>query len=175
MKAVVVYESLYGNTAAMAEAIARSLGEHALDVDVHPVTEVPEMETAEVELLVVGGPTHAHGMSRASTRAVGAGDEKNTFTDPTVDPGLREWLGALPDGAGRFGAAFDTRFDRSPVLTGSAAKGIAHRLEKQGFRLVAAPQSFFVTNENRLEDGQMERAASWGAALARLSRQTIAH
>ena len=174
MKALVVYESLYGNTAAIAETIARSLGEHGLDVDVHPVTEVPEAETTEVEMLVVGGPTHAHGMSRASTRAVGAGDEKNTFADPTLTPVCASGLSALSDGASRFAAAFDTRFDRSTMLTGSAAKGIAHRLEKQGFRLVAAPESFFVTSENHLVDGQMERAASWGATLARLARQTIA-
>ena len=173
MKALVVYGSLYGNTAAIAYAIGRSLGEHGLEVDVRAVTEVPEAATAEVEMLVVGGPTHAHGMSRASTRAVGAGDGKNTFADPTVDPGLREWLDTLPAGAQRFAAAFDTRFDRSAMLTGSAAKGIARRLEHQGFRLAVAPESFFVTSENRLADGQMEHAATWGAALAEHAVQSI--
>jgi len=172
MKALIVYESLYGNTAKIAEAIARSLGEHGLEVDVRPVTEVPAAGTAQVDMLVVGGPTHAHGISRASTRAVGAGDEKNAFPDPTVDPGLREWLDALPDGAGRLAAAFDTRFDRSVVLTGSAAKGIARRLEHQGFRLVVTYQSFFVTNENRLVEGQVEHAAAWGAELAEHAVQT---
>ena len=174
MKALVVYESLYGNTASIGEEIARSLGEQGLEAQAVPVTRVSPAETAGIDLLIVGGPTHAHGMTRTSTRKVGADDEKNTYTEPTVEPGLRDWLSELPRGSGKHAAAFDTRFDRSTVLTGSAARGIERRLNKHGYRSVVAPESFFVTNENRLEEGQTERAAAWGKTLAEHVGQTIA-
>jgi hypothetical protein len=173
MKALVVYESLFGNTASIAGAVAAGLRVHGIEAEASPVTEVPAADTAGIDLLIVGGPTHAHGMSRASTRKAGANDKRNTFAEPTVSPGLREWLGDLPDGARRPAAAFDTRFDKSPLLTGSAAKGIARRLEQQGFTLVTAPESFFVTDENRLEDGQTDHATAWGAALADRVTQAI--
>lgn len=173
MKALVVYESLYGNTAAIGEAIAASLRAHGLEVTSGPVSKITPSETAGTDLLVVGGPTHMHGMSRPSTRKVGAEDEKNTFAEPTVAPGLREWLMGLPSGAGRFAAAFDTRIHKSAVLTGSAAKGIERRLGEQGFRLVAGPQSFFVTGENRLEAGETEHAATWAGSLAESATEAI--
>ncbi len=173
MKALVVYESLYGNTAAIGEAIAGSLRAHGMEADARPVTKVQAAETAGFDLLVVGGPTHAHGMSRTSTRKSGAGDEKNTFAEPTVEPGLRDWLGSLPAGSGRYAAAFDTRFDQSALLTGSAARGIARRLEHEGFHLVAQPESFFVTGENHLAEGQTEHAAAWGKTLAEHAGHTI--
>src|SRR5262249_54872858 len=109
MKVLVVYESLYGNTAAVGEAIASSLRAEGLDVDVSPVTEIDPGDTADVDRLVVGGPTHVHGMSRASTRKTAASDGKNTYQRPTVELGLREWTEQLPSGAGRRAAAFDTR------------------------------------------------------------------
>jgi flavodoxin len=87
MKALVVYESMYGNTAAVGDAIASSLRARGLDVEAAPVTKVDPGATGEVELLVVGGPTHVHGMSRSSTRKTAAGDEKNTYPEPTVEPG----------------------------------------------------------------------------------------
>ena len=166
MKALVVYESMYGNTAAIGDAIGAALHTDALDVDVHPISKVAPEDTAGFDLIVVGGPTHAHGMSHASTRKAGASDKKNTFPEPTVVPGIREWLNELPDGGGRFAAAFDTRFDKAVALTGSAAKGIARRLRHRGYHLIAPPESFFVTTENALQEGQMTHAATWGDALA---------
>lgn len=173
MKALVVYESIYGNTAAIGEAIAASLRAQGLQADARPVSRVLATDVAGVELLVVGGPTHAHGMSRASTRKVGADDDKNTFAEPTLAPGLREWLDGLSPGAGGFAAAFDTRLDRSLVLTGSAAKGIGRRLEHQGFQLVVEPESFFVTVENQLMPGATEHAATWGRSVAEHATETI--
>lgn len=166
MKALVVYESMYGNTAAIGEAVAAALRAEGLTAAAAPVTHADPAETAEVDLLVVGGPTHVHGMSRQSTRKTAAEDEDNTYPEPTVDPGLRDWLQELPAGAGRAAACFDTRIDKPRVITGSAAKGIGHRLGDAGFRLVCEPESFFVSTANRLLDGEEERASAWGGQLA---------
>ncbi len=166
MRALVVYESMYGNTAMVGEAIADSLRAGGMDVNAGPVSNVSAAETAGADLLVVGGPTHVHGMSRASTRKVGAEDPKNLFAEPTVLPGLREWLETLPAGADRSATAFDTRLHKAVLLTGSAAKGIVHRLERAGFRMISDPESFFVTAENTLEDGEIEHAATWATDVA---------
>jgi hypothetical protein len=174
MRALVVFESLYGNTAAVGEVVAGSLRSRGYDVTVGPVSKVSTTETDAVDLLIVGGPTHAHGMTRASTRKAFATDQKNTYADPTTEPGLREWLAALPLGRGRGAAAFDTRFDRPVLLTGSAAKGIARRLEHLGFRVIVEPESFFVTGENRLKDGEIERATAWAKVLTDSSQGVAA-
>jgi flavorubredoxin len=166
MKALVVYESMYGNTAAIGEAIATSLRSNGLEVDAGPVSRIDTAAAAGVELLVVGGPTHAHGMSRPSTRKTAADDKANTFAEPTVAPGLREWMDDLPPGARRLAAAFDTRIDKPVVFTGSAAKGIARRLEHHGYRLLVGPECFLVSTKNRLLEGETAHAARWGQKLA---------
>ena len=166
MKALVLYESMYGNTAAIGEAIAASLRAHGMEVDAGPISKSQPSTVGGFDLLVVGGPTHMHGMSRTATRKAALEDKKNTFDEPNAGPGLRDWLSDLPAGDGRLAAAFDTRFDKPRILTGSAANGIAHRLEGRGYRLVEAPESFFVTTDNELEPGQAEHAEMWGARLA---------
>jgi hypothetical protein len=166
MRALVVFESLYGSTASVGVAVAAALRAEGATVEAIPVDRVEPASTDGIELLVVGGPTHMHGLSREGTRRLGAKDEKNTYAEPTISPGLREWFERLPDGGGSAVAAFDTRFDQAAWLTGSAAKVIAKRLRAKGCRLVADPESFFVTKENRLVDGELEHAARWGTALA---------
>jgi len=76
MQAVVVYESMYGNTHMIADAIGAGL-KTASDVSVVPVSQASRAVLAGADLVVVGGPTHAHGMSRAATRqgAVKAADK----------------------------------------------------------------------------------------------------
>lgn len=169
MKALVVYESMYGNTATIAAVIAVALRSQGLEADARPVSEVAPITAAEVDLLVIGGPTHAHGMSRAGTRKTAVDDEKNTFAEPTVSPGLREWMDDLPAGNGRQAAAFDTRIDKPTFLTGSAAKGIARRLERHGYRLIGA-ESFLVTTKNLLLEGEVDRATTWAVGVAASSR-----
>jgi hypothetical protein len=166
MKALVVYESMYGNTAAIGDAVAASLRARGLEVEAGLVSKIDPEEAAEVDLLVVGGPTHLHGMSSASSRKSAASDEKNTFPEPTVEPGLREWVKRLPPGTGRLAAAFDTRIDKPVILTGSAAKGIGRRLQGRGFELVAEPECFLVSTQNRLLDGEVEHAMTWGREVA---------
>ena len=168
MRAVVVYESMFGNTHQVAEHIAGGL-RTAYDVEVLSVGEAIGTILHDIELLVVGGPTHAHGLSRptsrhsASQQAVGDDDLE---LEPGADgPGLREWFDGLPSGSGR-AAAFDTRVDAPSALTGRASKGIARRLARHGFELAGKPESFLVDKENHLLADEAERAVDWGRELA---------
>ncbi|MFB9385591.1 flavodoxin family protein [Pseudonocardia petroleophila] len=161
MDALVVVESMFGNTRRIAEAVALGLGDR-----VHArVLEVGDPEAARAaavaDLLVVGGPTHAFGMSRPATRRSAA--EQGA---PAVEVGLREWLADLaPAGPGRTAAAFDTRADR-PRLPGSAASAAARRLRRSGYAVVARPASFRVTGTTGpLVAGEEERARVWGVNL----------
>jgi hypothetical protein len=121
-------------------------------------------------LLVVGGPTHAHGMSRAATRkaAVDAADKPagGLKVEPgALGPGMRERLGAL----GRYSvkaAAFDTRMHEPAALTGRASKGADRLLRAHGFDVVAGPESFLVSRRDRLDPQETTRARDWGAKLA---------
>jgi hypothetical protein len=167
MEALVVFESLYGNTARIARAVGDGLAERGLPPQVVGVDAVEREALASAELLVVGGPTHAHGMSRSSSRTAAATDERNTFEAPTTSAGVRELLATLPAGSGRASAAFDTRVGEAPAfLTGAASKRIARGLEDRGFRLVAKPESFLVTRHNELVDGEIDHAVRWGAGVA---------
>lgn len=162
-RAWVVYESMFGNTREVAQAIADGLGTSAL-VDVHEVSLVPAVPD-DLDLLVVGGPTHAFGLSRASTRADAARKSGRLVESAT---GLREWLEDLPAPTARPGfATFDTRVDH-PRLPGSAARKAAKRLARLGLSPVAAPESFWVHGtEGPLVDGELDRARAWGHGLAR--------
>jgi Flavodoxin len=169
MRAVVVYESMYGNTRAVAEAIGDGLRTEAVDVTVVPVSAADGALANGADLLVVGGPTHAHGMTRASTRkaAVDAATkaESRLAVDPAAHgPGVREWLGSLSKLDVR-AAAFDTRIHAPALLTGRASKGIARTLRRRGCRLVASPQSYLVTKDSRLEPDERGCAWRWGASL----------
>ncbi len=168
MKAVVIYESMYGNTHLIAEAIGTGLREHGVAVVV-PVQGASDAIAAGADLIVVGGPTHAHGMSHESTRngavAAAAKPESPLTIDPDAPgPGLREWLGDLGQVAVD-AAAFDTRFDAPAALTGRASKGITRKLRRHGARLIAAPESFLVTKGDRLEPEEEDRARTWGSNL----------
>jgi hypothetical protein len=112
-------------------------------------------------------------MSRSGTRETAASDKQNTYAEPTVTPGLREWMDDLPPGAERPAAAFDTRIDKPVFLTGSAAKGIARRLERHGYRLIAGPECFLVSIKNRLLEGEIEHATTWGAEVALLATSGV--
>jgi hypothetical protein len=169
MNALVIYESMYGNTRAIAEAIVDGLRD-AGDMRLVPVTAAEDAMTEPRDLLVVGGPTHVHGMSRPSTRQAAIADgtkNDNLSVEPHADgPGIRDFLASAHGLHGR-AAAFDTRVKAPAWLTGRAAKGIARGLKRRGFSLVADPESFLVTKDNRLVDGEADRARLWGASLGR--------
>jgi sulfite reductase alpha subunit-like flavoprotein len=170
VRALVCYESMYGNTHQVAEAIAEGL-RASFDVSVAPVGAVGAEDLGGVDLLVVGAPTHAHGLPRASsreeatTRAAAADDPRSI--EPTAEgPGAREWLdrsGALTTRS----AAFDTRVDLSPILTGRASKAIAKRLRRLGAEEASPPESFLVRKDDTLVPGELDRARAWGSQLAR--------
>lgn len=172
MRALVIYESMYGNTHAIADAVAEGLG---AEVEVRPVHDAGS-GPADVDFLVVGGPTHMHGLSTALSRkmALSAAKEDAGKVEPgaTEEPGLREWLRRL-DGAGLRAAAFDTRGDARAALTGSAARGMGRRLRHHGCDVIDS-QSFLVADaEGPLEDGELDRAREWGAALASTMTATV--
>ena len=178
MKVLVVYESSYGNTHLIADAIGEGLG-IAHTVTVVPVGKATKELVDAVDLVVVGGPTHVHGMSRTSTREQAAATAHQPGSalvlDPDAEgPGLREWFEVLPAGSG-FGAAFDTRLDASALLTGRASKGINKQLRRHGFREIAEPTRFLVTKESQLADGQQEAARGWGELLAAQLTQQVTH
>ena len=166
MKAVVVYESMYGNTHLVADAIGRGLAGSG-EVVVVAVAEAAPALVEDADLLVVGGPTHAHGMSRPGTRKAAVDQAKDNPIDPAASgAGVREWLESVPPIAAS-SAAFDTRAGVAPAfLTGRASKGIARQLHQHGFGQVAEPESFLVDKDNHLEPGEEERAEEWGSRLA---------
>jgi hypothetical protein len=163
MQALVVFESMFGNTEAVAQAVAEGLAE-TMDVRVRAVDQAPGALPAEPILVVVGGPTHALGMSRPRTREDAARRTPETTTPTTM--GLREWLDQLERApAGTLGAAFDTRV-HAPV-PGSAARGAARRLRRLGVGLVAPATTFWVDGTpGPLLDGESERARRWGRQVA---------
>jgi flavodoxin len=159
VKAVVLYESLYGNTEAVARAIAEGLAPIG-EVALARFGELPQGAAEEADLVVLGGPTHGWGMTRFGSRK-----RPNTEAYPV---GAREWLEGLRQAKGKMAAAFDTRFGKPRWLTGSAALRIARRLERCGYRLVVGPESFFVQHtEGPLREAEKDRARRWGAELAR--------
>lgn len=169
MRALVVYESMYGNTHVIATHIAAGLRDRH-EVSLVSVANATAELVAQADLLVVGAPTHIHGLPTASSRqaarkAAAKPDSGLTLDPDSGGPALRDWLAGRADGHG-LAAAFDTRLTGAPVLTGRASRGLAKLLRRHGYRLVAPPESFVVTKLNTLVDGESSRARRWGAALA---------
>jgi flavodoxin len=152
MRTVVVYDSKFGNTEKIADAIARGVGTLGT-VDVMDTAEAVERPAERPDLLLIGGPTQ----KRAAT------------------PALRDFVDALPptlDGVPV--AAFDTRYRGSTWLMGSAAAEAAKVLRKSGAVLVAPPTSFYIKRGGPLElqgleAGEIERAEAWGREVGTAS------
>ncbi len=163
MKALVVYESMFGNTEMIARAIASGLGD-ACEVTLADVATMPSVEG--MDLLVAGGPTHAFGLSRPGTRqdAVRQGSTR----PGAADAGLREYLDVSPMLTGLAAATFDTKIDK-PFVPGSAARKAHRQLHRLGCRMLLPPVSFRVTGTaGPLVAGETERAEQWAIRLAAL-------
>ncbi|HET8617187.1 MAG TPA: flavodoxin domain-containing protein [Actinomycetales bacterium] len=163
MRALVVYESMFGNTKRVAEAIGRGLSTHVV-TEVVEVGAAPETITEDVDLVVVGGPTHAFGLSSPRTRDAAAAQS----TTPVVsqDKGVREWAACLHPHADRLlVATFDTHVDKE-WLPGAASKRLEKMLRSMGMRSIAAPTSFYVHDTSGpLLGGEIERAELLGRRL----------
>ena len=162
MKAIVVYESHWGNTAAVARAIAEGIGPKAVAMS---TAEASADQIAGAGLIVAGSPLLGFSLPTESmVKSLGANQAKDPTPPDLSHPAMRTWLEGLARGSGR-AAAFETRIWWSP---GSAAKAILRLLEGAGYRAAAKPEKFIVQGKyGPLREGELERAKQWGAELAR--------
>lgn len=161
MHAMVVYETVWGNTEQLAREIAEGIGADTVDV-VDAASAPPAIED-DIDLLVVGGPTHAFSMSTASTRE--SARQQGATRIPAG--GIREWIERLSTPTSSVPVAtFDTRVV-SPRLPGSAAKKAMKKLVALGFRPAVKPETFGVHGySGPVADGELERARQWGRTVA---------
>jgi len=161
VNAVVVYESLWGNTAAVAGAIADGLGPGARALT---TTQADQSAIADAQLIVGGAPVLGFKLPTEQMRdGLQRTPGKAPFPPDLSHPSMRAWLGALPAGTG-WAAAFDTQV-RGPF--GSAGPEIAEALARAGYTALAKPAAFVVTGKfGPLKDGELERPRQWGADLA---------
>lgn len=164
MKALIIYESMFGNTLALAEQIAKGMTE-VVETELTEVGDAPAVPGEDIGLLVIGGPTHAFSMSRATTRESAREETDKPLVSKGI--GIREWLEALPRSKKKIpAAAFDSRVDK-PRLPGSAAAAAEKRLKRAGYRLPDGIESFYVEGmTGPLVDGELERARAWGKTIA---------
>lgn len=155
MKALIIYDSFFGNTEQIAQAIGNALGSQE-DLEILRVSNVKPEQLTGLRLLIVGSPTRAF--------------------RPT--PAISRLLGSIPKHGlkGVKVAAFDTRISMNDVdsrilpplvkVFGYAAKPIADRLKKKGGELAIPPEGFFVEgSEGPLKEGELERAADWAKQI----------
>jgi hypothetical protein len=164
-KALVVYESLFGDGRTIARAIAEGLSAR-LAVTVADAADAPTTLGPEIGLLVAGGPNHVTGLPSPRTRE-GANRDYGLHVDPQV--GLREWLEQVHiDRPAIAAAAYDTRMDHPKLVTklDHASKTEEKLLRHLHCRIVAPAEHFLVTSpEGPLLAGEEQRAREWGATL----------
>lgn len=149
MNALVVYDSQYGNTERIAQAIVEAL----LGVGEARAIRVGAMLSDNlqgVDMLILGSPTQGWRPTKPM-QALLQGFTAERLRNIDV-------------------ACFDTRFLKPRWLTGSAANVMGKRLHSLGVPLLAPPESFFVQDtEGPLVKGEVERAAEWAKALANVA------
>jgi hypothetical protein len=160
MNAIVVYESHWGNTAAIAEAIAEGIGEGARAM---PTSEATPAVVEAADLVVAGGPVNVLSLPTEHVRGTITSDPKHAATPPDLShQSLRSWLETLPHRPAA-AASFETRLKWSP---GGATGTIDRGLKQAGYRTIAKAQKFIVSGTyGPLRDGELERARAWGADL----------
>ena len=160
MKAIVVYESLWGNTAAIAQAIAEGLGP---GTRVMSTREATAGAIRDSDFLVIGSPVM--GFSVPNEKMIAGIQVKPGSAPPDLSqPPMRTWLDALPPGEKPF-AAFETRV-KGPW--GKATPVIEESMKKLGYRKASEGQKFVVEGTTGpLKEGEIERARQWGAELSR--------
>lgn len=162
--ALVVVESMFGNTAEVGAAVANGLRLAGLDTEVMGVADAPTRLPEALALLVLGAPTHAFSLSRPATRADAV---RQGATAEHVGWGMREWLRGCESGPSSPPVAiFDTRVSkvrRLPMAAGPAARRLARA---KGFEVVERPAYFLVEEViGPLAAGEIARATAWGRRL----------
>jgi len=163
MRALVVYESMFGNTQRVAEAIARGLATK-VTVELVEVGHAPRHLDDDVDLVVVGAPTHAFGLPSERTRRSAAAQAPSGIV--STGPGVREWVECLAPYGGRLAvAAFDTHVDKTWV-PGAASRRLDKAMRGLGLFVLDAPTSFYVHDTaGPLVGGEVERAELLGRRL----------
>jgi len=148
MKALIAYDSMFGNTEKIAQSISDILAE-SVNVEMVKISKLNPKELKGFELVFVGSPTHRCKPS----------ESVNVFLDNIPRRALK----------GISVASFDTRYHMSKWLlwlAGSATKRIARKLKSKRGILLLKPESFIVTGrEGPLEDGELERASLWSKTI----------
>jgi flavorubredoxin len=162
--ALVVYESFWGNTAAIAGAIAEGIDEAIGDARLLTTDAATADLVAAAGLVVAGAPVLGFRLPTEGMRTSLPRSEARAPHPPDVSHrSMRSWLEALPHGHGAC-AAFETRISWSP---GGSVKAIEKALAAAGFEVLAPAGKFVVTGRyGPLRDGELERARRWGAELA---------
>jgi len=171
MRAAVVYESMFGNTATIATAVANGLRKAGVEVKVIPVKLAGEDVLRTHDLVVIGAPTHALGLSRPSTRA----DAVLQGAPAEVEArGVREWLEDLTDSESVQIATFDTRARAMRHLPGSAARHVAHLLRRRGYDVPPATSFYVSGTVGPLAHDEEARASDWAANLGHEMMRQVA-
>ncbi len=145
-RVVIIYDSKFGNTEKVAGALAEGMKKQQVNVDCLKVDEVDTSKLDDYDLLAIGGPTHAFGISKP----------------------MKDFLKKLENVnvSGKRAFAFDTKFKSR--LAGSAGKGIEKRLKKLGMSIIKSHISAIVKGgEGPLEDGAEEAFEQIGADMAK--------
>jgi flavorubredoxin len=148
MKALLIYDSIFGNTENVAKALSSGMREKGIEVDCVRANAVEIGTLSNYDMIVIGGPTHKVGLSetmKTLTKQLKKADVKN-----------------------KLAFAFDTRYNKR--FAGSAANRIEQRMKQYGMKVVMSHQSAIVVGrEGPLEDGTGEKFKQIGAELARLA------
>ena len=172
---MVVYESLWGNTAAIANAIADGLGP---GTRVGSTGDISPSVASTASFLVIGAPVHA--MSLPSARSVASVATRTPGPDELAadldHPLIRHWVAELTYGES-VAAAFDTRI--TGLMGRGGARSIERLLKGRGRRLIHQAHGFIITNQREvhraasmLREGELARASEWGAHLAALIEES---
>jgi flavodoxin len=148
-KALVVYDSVYGNTEKVARALAKGMEDGKADVDCVRIDAVKFDELSGYDLLVVGSPVHAWSASK-----------------PTI--GFLERLKSVQGLNGKKAFAFDTKMSKSR-LAGNAGGKIERKLKSLDLTIVKPHVSAVVKGrEGPLEEGTEETFKQLGVELAKM-------
>lgn len=168
---IVAYESMFGATREVAEAISAGASASGVAAECHDIRRLTPTDLAPLQLLVVGAPTHARGLPEPDTRAEAELWLENRMHGHRLEPGalrpgVREWLAVTPL-SGLPVAAFTTHADLPQLLVGSALGSLRRGLRRAGAHLVASGLECRVDEHGGLLPGEEDRARVWGREVAR--------